>query len=657
MLSYEDHIGKKAPDWPYEVNYGKENEISADVLIVGGGIAGCHAAIAAAKKGASVAVVDKAPIVRSGSGGAGVDHWGHAYTNPRSPVSPEQLMLDVEKTGVFIAGHFVLKHTFYIAAKESYEALLDMEQMGMKIRDEEDDFLGSPMRDDETKLLYAYNYHKSEVLRVQGANVKPLLNKEMKRLGIKRYGHIMITQLLSEDGKQGNRIVGATGVHIRTGEFYIFRAKATIITTAQPLRIWIFNTELVGSNVEHDDPNLAGDGHAMAWEAGAELTMMEASWETTGPFRYPAYGTGNCHNTWYPCSIVDANGKNIPWIDKSGKELKTVEERILADGPMPDGNAMLPPDLPQKIANGEYELPFYADLTDMPELERRAIFGLMVGHEGKTRIPIYENYTNAGFDPDKDMLQANVLPPDLAGLHIPWWDSHSQKSGSPLWRTTPFLLGGGIMVDWEMKTNLEGLYAAGAAAASGWGHAHAAATGRYVGRNAAYYASIAREALLSRSQIEKEKKRVYAPINREGDIGWKELQAGICRIMQDYCGEFRSEKILKTGLWWLNSIKESEAKRTYIRNPHELVRYLECMTRLKVGELMMHSSLVRKASNFFLGFKRMDYPETNPPEWEKLTTVRLENGEVKTRNIPFDFCLKAPYLSEYKDNYKLYSRA
>ena len=35
MLSYEDHIGKKAPDWPYEVNYGKENEISADVLIVG----------------------------------------------------------------------------------------------------------------------------------------------------------------------------------------------------------------------------------------------------------------------------------------------------------------------------------------------------------------------------------------------------------------------------------------------------------------------------------------------------------------------------------------------------------------------------------------------------------------------------------------------
>ena len=41
----------------------------------------------------------------------------------------------------------------------------------------------------------------------------------------------------------------------------------------------------------------------------------------------------------------------------------------------------------------------------MPEDERKAIFGLMVGNEGKTRIPIYQNYMAAGFDPDKDMLQ------------------------------------------------------------------------------------------------------------------------------------------------------------------------------------------------------------------------------------------------------------
>ena len=41
------------------------------------------------------------------------------------------------------------------------------------------------------------------------------------------------------------------------------------------------------------------------------------------------------------------------------------------------------------IKSGELTLPLYADLTSMPEDERRAIFGLMVGNEGRTRVPIY----------------------------------------------------------------------------------------------------------------------------------------------------------------------------------------------------------------------------------------------------------------------------
>ena len=45
------------------------------------------------------------------------------------------------------------------------------------------------------------------------------------------------------------------------------------------------------------------------------------------------------------------------------------------------------------------------------------------------------------------------------------------------------------------------------------------------------------------------------------------------------------------GLRWLNSIRESEASRVYARNPHELMRTLECLTRLTVGEVMMQASL------------------------------------------------------------------
>ena len=85
------HLNKSV-EWPYPVNYGKENEVTADVLILGGGIAGCHAAINAAKRGAKVVVVDKGAVIRSGLGGAGVDHWHLACTNPCSKVGPEEMV-------------------------------------------------------------------------------------------------------------------------------------------------------------------------------------------------------------------------------------------------------------------------------------------------------------------------------------------------------------------------------------------------------------------------------------------------------------------------------------------------------------------------------------------------------------------------------------
>ena len=151
------------------------------------------------------------------------------------------------------------------------------------------------------------------------------------------------------------------------------------------------------------------------------------------------YGTGNAHNTWYACTIVDANGKEVPWVDRDGKILKTVAERyrpapgqkilfhmVVCPGLMKFWGPSLIPDLPERITKGEYVLPLYADLPSMPEQERRAIWGLMVGNEGKTRIPIYDTYTKAGFDPDKDMLQANVMPPDQY-VFPAWWMAYGPR--------------------------------------------------------------------------------------------------------------------------------------------------------------------------------------------------------------------------------------
>ena len=60
--------------WPYENELNKEEEVVSDVLVLGGGIAGCYAAIAAARKGQSVVLVEKGATVRSGAAGSGFDH-------------------------------------------------------------------------------------------------------------------------------------------------------------------------------------------------------------------------------------------------------------------------------------------------------------------------------------------------------------------------------------------------------------------------------------------------------------------------------------------------------------------------------------------------------------------------------------------------------
>ena len=620
------------------------------------------AAINAARKGAKVAIVDKGPVIRSGSGGAGVDHWHGAVSNPCCKLTMDDMIDFFNAHPGNFTGEYGNGITFYILCKESYDVLLDLEQMGIRIRDEEDEFAGAEFRDDKTKFMFAYDYENRLVIRVpQGAIIKPALHKELKRLGVEIFDRVMVTSLLTEGGKQDSRVVGATGLNTRTGEFYIFKAKASILSMAMPKGIWVFSTELAGGNVSHDDPNCVGDGHAIAWNAGAEFTMMEASMPSTGTFKYPPYGVGNAQNTWYACTIVDANGKEIPWIDKNGKILKTVSERYRPPagqklqlfnpppGTPPEyAGPRLIPDLPERIRKGEFVLPLYADLPGMPEHERRAIFGLMVGNEGKTRIPIYETYTQAGFDPDKDLLQTNIMPPERYAMVGGW----SGGIGPPQWRETLFVSGGGIVFDWNLRTSLEGLYAAGNQLANGGDHASAACTGRYAARKAAEYASRAKEVFPDRDQIDREKARVYAPVKRENGIEWKELQAGICRIMQDYCGDPKSEETLKMGLTWLDSIRESEGSRVSARNPHELARTLECFSRLTVGEMIIHASLARKASSTILGFNRLDYPEKDLPEWDKFITARLKNGEVHIGELSFNYWILPPYAPTYEENYE-----
>lgn len=638
-------MSERKYNWPYANEVGQEEIIESDVLVLGGGLSGCFAAIAAARKGLSVTLVEKGAAEKSGAAGTGFDHWESACTNPCSGVTPEEIAeAYVNEQDWYSNG---IAH--YIECREGYDRLLDLESFGGKVRDTEDEFKGAEFRDEKTKLMFAYDYKNKFTIRVWGSTFKPALVKEMKRLGVRIMDRTEATALLlARNGKAGKVCgAGAMGMNVHTGKFYVFRAKATVLAMSRPARVWLFDPDLTGL-CEFRPMQSIGSGHAMGWRAGLEFTMMEksvrAEFSAAGR-SFPPYGAGNNHNTWYAATMVDARGVEIPYVNRDGEELKTVSERYypapgqkfflkggVIDNPKYEYRGPETLNFEELIKRG-YQLPFYADLSRMPDAERRVIWGMMVGEEAKTKIPIYQNYTSRGFDPQKHMLQSYGTGWQSANF----LEQERQFFGAP----------GGIMHDWDLKTNIDGIYAAGDQLYASDCAGFACATGYYAGRKAADRAKTADLGEICRADVEAEKERLYAPLfaEKEGGIGWKELNMAISKAMQNYCGGVKCEALLKEGLDLLESFEQEIVPRLTAANPHELMRTHEVLDILTVAQLVLHASLARKSSSEPLCFRRSDYPQMDPEEDRKHIVIRQENGAVLTRDVPLDFFgeLKSEY--------------
>jgi succinate dehydrogenase/fumarate reductase flavoprotein subunit len=639
MTRWQDYVHEKGdlPDWPYPVHYGQEQEIETDILVVGGGIGGCWAAISAARSGLNVALVEKGDVQRSGAGGPGCDHWCNAPANPLSNVDPDEWAVHMASrpycNGIGIQ----------IQCREDWDTLQEMEMMGGRIRDTKDEYKGAKGRDEKTKLMisprytkvhsYVLDYEKygppkedeklnNVVIRVWGSTFKPALKKECKRLGVKIFDRVMGTALLTENGVQGGRVVGAMGFNNRTGEIMVFKAKATILGTAGGGGVWLFNTELCGYS-SMMSRTATGEGIVMAWNAGATLTKMEAS----GTLRI---ATGFKHK-WYS-GAGDASYENVPLVDANGKRL-----------PLPiqgweDWGAMAPlPGVEDKIREGvmkgQYELPFYGDFPAMKDVERKATWKLMLGEESTTKI-IMDMLNKHGYDESRDLLQSYKY---IEGNSLPQWAEGGY--------------GGALIVDWNLKTTLDGLYAAGGSMFSPEDHSYCAATGRYAGRKAVAYAKQMSQGKVSREQIEKEKARILAPTKRTSGIEWKELNAGINRVMQYYVSEFKTERLFNMALQALDKIEAESVPMLYAMDPHKLMRSLEDVSILNVAKITIQAMKARKASSLMLGLHRIDYPQIDPPEWQKWLTIKQENGKVMTGSLPMTFWgdMKKQYETHNKD--------
>ena len=633
--------------WPYKNEMLEEETIDCDVLVLGGGLAGCYAAIAAARRGQSVVVVEKGATTRSGAAGSGFDHWESACTNPCSQVTPEEIAWAYVREQDYYSNGIA----HYIECREGYDRMLDMESFGGKIRDTEGEFTGADFRDEETGLMFAYDYKNKFTLRVWGSTFKPALYKELQRLGVKIFDRTEATALLTvmEGGKK--RGIGALGMNVHTGKFMIFRAKSTIMTMSRPARVWLFNPDLVGL-CEFRPTQSIGSGHAMGYRAGMEFTMMEKS--VKGEFSaagrsFPPYGTGNNHNTWYAATMVDARGVEIPYVDRDGRELKTVAQRYY---PAPGQKFFLKGgviDEPKYEYRGPetvnfetlmergYQLPFYADLSKMPEMERKVIWGMMVGEEGKTKIPILENYNARGFDPTKHLLQSYGTGWQSAAFLA----QERQLFGAP----------GGIITDWDLKTNIDGIYAAGDQLYASDCCGFAAATGYYAGRKAASYAKTVDLQPVSREDVEQEKQRLYAPMYVENGMDWRELNMAIAKAMQNYCGGVKCKDLLEEGLSLLESYEKEAVPALSCANPHELMRAHEVMDILEVCKLIINACLLRESSSAPLCFERSDFPEKDPQKDNHFITIRQENGNIIKGIVPHDYYgdLKMEYEKRNQD--------
>ena len=140
-----------------------------------------------------------------------------------------------------------------------------------------------------------------------------------------------------------------------------------------------------------------------------------------------------------------------------------------------------------------------------------------------------------------------------------------------------------------------------------------------------------------------------------GVIGWKELNYAICRIMQDYNGDYRTESVLNLGEDRLTSLLENEGQQTYAANPHELCRLLEDYALLDMGYLYIEAAKARKCNTPDINFTRID-SEGEEKDWHCwLPLKKEEDGTVTSYKLDHRYYLDAPFEKDLEANYQKYA--
>jgi succinate dehydrogenase/fumarate reductase flavoprotein subunit/HEAT repeat protein len=564
--------------------------LDCDVAVVGGGTAGTMAAISAAEHGASVLLLEKAHVRHSGALAMGMDGVNNAVIPGKA--TPEDYVAEITRANDGI----VNQRTIYQTASRGFDMVRRLERYGVKF--EKDD---------------AGDYHVRRVHRSgsyvlpmpEGRDIKKVLYRVLRqrqmRERIQIENRVMPVRVLTA----GGRVTGLAGFNSRTGEFVTVSAGAVILATGACGRLGLpASGYLYGT---YENPTNAGDGYAMAYHAGAELSGLECF--QVNPL------------------IKDYNGPACAYVANpfGGYQVNNQGERFV-DCDYWSGQMMA--EVAREISSARG--PIYLKLTHLPEETISALESILHTTERPTRGTFHAGRGHGYRTHDVEMHISEV---GLCGGH----------SSSGVW------------VDEHARTTVPGLYAAGDVACVPHNYMIGAFVfGDLAGADAARLAAEARAGAgdrgavpLPQDQVAAAHELIYAPLRRPSGPPQPQVEYKLRRFVNDYVAPPKTAAKLTIAVETFERMR-AEIAEMGATTPHELMRCAEVTFIRDCAELAARASLARTESRWGLYHDRADLPARDDAAWFcHLNVSRSPDGHPQFRTVPVaDYIVPVPEYTQ-----------
>jgi len=546
--------------------------LQTDILIVGGGVAGCLAAIEARDAGAAVLVADKAKFLeRAGSVAGGVDQFMTPLNSGAEWDTPKHLMMFVPGLTDGLSDLDVAERAVH-ELPHVFERLVDI---GI---DFTDPTTGEYFRTRAFGLPGEYH------LNFDGSKFKYRLGRFTVGHGAKFLPRTMVTDLVMD--ASGQRVAGAVGFNCRTGERYLIQAKAVVVATGDINRI---SRNISGMPFDSwHFPYNTGDGHAMAFRSGARLVNMELVEATLTPLGFSTQGT----NAYAGQGAYFVNRHGERFMFKYDPQGEKARRTILVNGV-----------IEEVLSGGE---PIFVDIRHLPE-ETLDDFVRTLGVDRYT-LPGY--FRQRGLD-----IRKELLPIGISEMSI-------RRGGS-------YFRGSGLVVNTSGESTLAGLFACGDCSMVSGGISAAAAMGAIAGRGAAERAMVTDALVMDQASIDDALARMEQPLVTEADGDWRNFEDRVRHIVTDFVGMRRTDRGMRHGRSQLRelAVRESQLKADSF---HTLMRTLESKNIRQAAAIMTEAALHRTESRSGAAHRRLDYPQTDDVAWKKAIVVSLDpNGGIR----------------------------